>query len=60
MSPTVKNDQLIDIYRNYVDLLYYEGEMSNTVGSFTVREEKISSGSLKSSEGNIPKRTTRN
>ena len=32
MSPTVKNKQLIDIYRNYVDLLYYEREISSTVG----------------------------
>ena len=40
MSPTVKNKQLIDIYRNYVDLLYYEREISNMVGSFSVREEK--------------------
>ena len=50
MSPTAKNKQLIDIYRNYVDLLYYEREISNTVGSFIVREEKT--GSSKPSKGN--------
>ena len=55
MSPTVKNKQLIDIYQNYVDLLYHDREISNTVGSFIVREEKTPSGSLKSSEGNAEK-----
>ena len=42
---TIKNKQLIDIYRNYVDIFYYEREISNTVESFIVREEKTSSGS---------------
>ena len=51
MSPTVKNKQLIDIYRNYVDLLYYERELSNTVGSFLVGEESETPGSSKSSSG---------
>ena len=55
MSPTVKNKQLIDIYQNYVDLLYHDREISNTVGSFIVREEKTPSGSLKPSEGNAEK-----
>ena len=41
--PTVKNGQLINRYQNYVDLLYYEREISNTVASFIVREEITSS-----------------
>ena len=49
MSPTVKNKQLNDIYRSYVDLLYYERELSNTVGSFLVGEESETPGSSKSS-----------
>ena len=59
MSPTVKNKQLIDIYRTYVDLLYYERQISNTVGSFIVREEKASSRSSKSSEGNAEEDITK-
>ena len=42
VSPTVKDKQSTDIYRHYVDLLYYEREMPNTVGSFIVREDKTS------------------
>ena len=59
MSPTVKNKQLINMYRKFVDLLYYEREISNTVGSFIVREEKTSSGSLKSSEGHAENNNTK-
>ena len=59
MSPTVKNKQLIDIYRNYVDLHYYEREISNTLGSFIVREEKTSSRSSKFSEGTAEKNNTK-
>ena len=36
------------IYKNYVDLIYYEREISNMTGPFIVREEKTSSGSSKS------------
>ena len=59
VSPTDKNKQSIDIYRNYVHLRYHERKISNTVGSFIVREEKTSSGSSKSSEGNAEKNTTK-
>ena len=59
MSPTVKNKQLIDIYRNYVDLPYYEREISNTLGSFIVTEEKTSSRSSKFSEGTAEKNNTK-
>ena len=59
MSPTAKNKQLFDIYRNYVDLVYYEWEISNTVGSFIVREIMTSSGSSKSSEVNAEKNNTK-
>ena len=55
------NKQLIDIYQSNVDLLCYEGEISNTVGSFIVREEKISvlSKSLeRNAEKNITKLTS--
>ena len=44
MSPTVKNKELIDIYRNYVDLLYYEREDSIIVGSFITGEDDASAG----------------
>ena len=36
MSPTVKNKELIDIYRNYVDLLHYEREDSSIVDSLSL------------------------
>ena len=42
MSLTVKNNELIDIFRKYVDVLYYEREDSNTVGSFVEKEEDVS------------------
>ena len=45
MSPTIKNKQLTDIYRNSVELFYYEIETSNTVESFIARKEKTSSRS---------------
>ena len=41
MSPTVKNNELIVIFRKYVDVLYYEREDSNTVGSFVEKEEDV-------------------
>ena len=53
------NKQLIDIYQSNVDLLCYEGEISNTVGSFIVREEKISSVLSKSLERNAEKNKTK-
>ena len=59
MLPAVKKKQLINIYRNSVDLLYYEREISNTVESFIVREEMTSSGSSKSSEGNAEKNNSK-
>ena len=59
VSPPSKNKQLIEIYRNYVDLLYDERQISNTTGSFIVREEKTSSGSSKSSKGNAEKNNTK-
>ena len=59
MSPAVKKKQLIDMYRNYVDLLYYEREIPNTVGLFIVREEKTPCGPLKYSEGNAEKNNTK-
>ena len=49
MSPTVKNKQLIDMYLNYMDLLYYNRGLSNTLGSFLVGEESETPGSSKSS-----------
>ena len=42
MSPTIKNNELIDIFRKYVDVLYYEREDSNMVGSFVEKEEDVS------------------
>ena len=42
MSLNVKNNELIDIFRKYVDVLYYEREDSNTVGSFVEKEEDVS------------------
>ena len=59
MLATVKNKQFIDMNRNYVDLLYYERELSSTGGSFIVSEEKTSSGSSKSAEGNPEKKNTK-
>ena len=44
MSPTMKNKELIDIYRNYVDLLYYEREDSNIIGLFIIGESDASTG----------------
>ena len=35
------------MYLNYVDLLYYERELSNTLGSFLVGEESETLGSSK-------------
>ena len=55
MLSTVKNKQLINIYRNYVELFYHEREISNTVGSFIVNEEKTSYGASELSEGNAEK-----
>ena len=43
MPLTLKNKQLIDIYRNYIDVLYYEREESNIVGSFIAEQENESS-----------------
>ena len=40
MLPTVKNNELIDIFQKYVDVLYYEREDLNTVGFFV--EEDVS------------------
>ena len=40
MSPTIKNNELIDIFQKYVDVLYYEREDLNTVGFFV--EEDVS------------------
>ena len=42
MSPTIKNNELIDIFRKYMDVLYYEREDSNMVGSFVEKEEDVS------------------
>ena len=42
MSPTVKNNELIDIFRKYVDVLYYEREDSDTIGPFVEKEEDVS------------------
>lgn len=42
MPLTLKNKQLIDIYRNYIDVLYYEREESNIVGSFIAEQENES------------------
>ena len=39
LSPNVKNNELIDIFRKYVDVLYYEREDSNTVESIVEKEE---------------------
>ena len=47
------------MYRNYVDLLYYEREIPNTVGLFIVREEKTPCGPSKYSEGNAEKNNTK-
>ena len=44
MSPTVKNKELIDISRSYVDLLYNEREDSNIGGSFINGEHDASAG----------------
>ena len=52
MSPTVKNKQIIDIYRNYVDLLYYEREEPNIVGSFITGQGNNNSGTLNVPEEN--------
>ena len=65
MSPTVKNKELIDIYRNYVDLLYYEREDSNIVGSFINGEDDASAGTsnpklLEISKKNRPSKTPKN
>ena len=42
MSPNAKKNELIVIFRKYVDVLYYEREDSNTVGSFEEKEEDVS------------------
>ena len=42
MSSNVKKNELIVIFRKYVDVLYYEREDSNTVGSFVEKEEDVS------------------
>ena len=34
MPPTVKNKQILNIFKEMVDLLYYEREEMNKVGSF--------------------------
>ena len=57
MSPTVKNKELIDIYRNYVDLLYREREDSNIVGSFITGEEDASAGTSNPKSPEISKKT---
>ena len=59
LSPPSKNKQLIEVYRNCVNLLYDERQISNTIESFIVREEKTSSGSSKSSEGKAEKSNTK-
>ena len=41
MSPTVKNNELIDVIQKYVDVLYYKREDSNTAGSFVETERCI-------------------
>ena len=57
MSPTVKNKELIDIYQNYVDLLYYEREDSNIVGSFITGEDDASAGTSNLKSPEISKKT---
>ena len=37
----MKNERLIHIYRNYVDLLYYEREKSCVVGTFLGEEDAV-------------------
>ena len=57
MSPTVKNKELIDIYRNYVDFLYYEREDSNIVGLFITGEDDASPGTSNPKSPEISKKT---
>ena len=57
MSPTGKNKELIDIYRNYVHLLYYEREDSNIVGSFITGEDDASAGTSNPKSPEISKKT---
>ena len=42
ISPTLKNNELVNIFRKYVDVLYYERGDSNTVVSFVEKKEDIS------------------
>ena len=45
MASSLKNKHLINIYTNYVDLLYYEREKSNTGGTFLIGEVNALSAS---------------
>ena len=56
MSPTVKNKELIDIYQNYVDLLYYEKADSNIVGSFVTGEDDANAGTSNPKSPEISKK----
>ena len=58
MTLTLKNRAFINIYRNYVDVLYYEREESNIVGSFITGQENESAELPNLPEENVFRKKT--